>query len=189
MPAPTLVIFTGLPGTGKTSLSQKIAQRLPLPLVAKDTIKEIMFDELGWSNKEWSAKLALATFRIMDYVIEQQLRGGNSLIAESNFIPSLANTKFQRWGEVYGCRFVQVVCLTDAPELVRRVHERSLSDRHPGHLDRGTVAGHEAALRQRLLNGEDQPLDLPGEVIKVNTTDFSKVNVHSLAAQISCCLI
>lgn len=57
----TIIIFTGLPGTGKTTLSRHVADSLGIPLIAKDDIKEIMYDEIGWSDKAFSAKLARAT--------------------------------------------------------------------------------------------------------------------------------
>jgi predicted ATPase len=43
----TLVLVTGPPGSGKTTLAVPLARRLELPLIAKDTIKEALFDALG----------------------------------------------------------------------------------------------------------------------------------------------
>ena len=37
---PLLVIVTGLPCTGKTALSRRLAGAIPLPLIAKDDLKE-----------------------------------------------------------------------------------------------------------------------------------------------------
>jgi predicted kinase len=177
----TLIIFTGLPGTGKTTLSRKVAGDLGLPLIAKDDIKEIMYDEIGWSDKAFSAKLAHATFRIMDYVTEQHLKNGLSLILESNYSPKLASEKFQAWQKKYDCAIIQIVCRTDTDVLARRYFERQHTDRHPGHNDNGTVEGYEANFKQRIENGEDQPLDVEGSVRIVDTTDFSTVNSEEIA--------
>lgn len=42
-----LVLVTGLPASGKTTLAQGLAAMLELPLIAKDRYKELLFDVLG----------------------------------------------------------------------------------------------------------------------------------------------
>lgn len=176
-----LIVFTGLPGTGKTTLSEKVAEALVLPLIAKDAIKEIMFNNISWSDKAFSAKLAHATFDIMDYVTEEQLRVGNSLILESNYIPKLSSARFQRWQQKYSCDIDQIVCCTDVDVLAHRFFERSRTSRHPGHLDdKGTVEDYRASFVSRIANGEDQPLTVRGRVKTVDTTDFSNVDVMEI---------
>ncbi|MFZ4462043.1 MAG: AAA family ATPase [Patescibacteria group bacterium] len=41
-----LIIITGLPCTGKTTLGRKLAEELRLPFVSKDDFKELLFDDL-----------------------------------------------------------------------------------------------------------------------------------------------
>jgi predicted kinase len=176
----TLIIFTGLPGTGKTTLSRKIAHTLGLPLIAKDDIKEIMYDRIGWSDKAFSAKLAHATFGIMDHITEQHLKNGLSLMLESNYSPKLANERFQAWQKEYGCTIIQIVCRTDTRVLARRYFERQHTDRHPGHNDNGDPASYEANFKQRIENGEDQPLDVEGPVRIVDTTDLAAVGPEEI---------
>lgn len=184
MKNPTLIVFTGLPGTGKTTLSQAAAEALNLPLIAKDTIKEIMFDELGWSDSAWSAKLARATLRIMDNIAEQQLSTGHSLILESNYSPKLASQKFQQWQATYACDIIQVVCRTDIEVLAHRVKERAHTTRHPGHLDRVPLDDFRKGFADRVANGEDQPMDVKGRVIIVDTTNFEAVGITNIIEQL-----
>jgi predicted kinase len=187
MNKPNLIVFTGLPGTGKTTLSKDIARELMLPLVAKDAIKERLFDELGWSkgDRDWSTKLGVATFSIMDYVIEEQLRAGHSLVVESNFSPKFANKKFREWQKQYGHNVIQVVCHTSLEVLASRLHGRVTSgERHPGHFEQGTVATYLAGSEQRVANGEDRPLDVPGTVLEVDTTDFTRIDTQTILTKI-----
>lgn len=176
----TLIIFTGLPGTGKTSLSRKIANSLCIPLVAKDDIKEIMYDTIGWSDKAFSTKLAHATFGIMDYIVEQHIKNEMPLVLESNFSPKLASERFQNWQKEYGCTILQIVCRTEIDTLAGRYYQRQLTDRHPGHTDNGTAADYRINFKQRIENNEDQPLNVDGPVRIVDTTDFSLVNVQEI---------
>lgn len=176
----TILVFTGLPGTGKTTLSRAVADALGITLIAKDDIKEIMFDNIGWSDKAFSAKLARATFGIMEHITDQHLKNGVSIALESNYSPKLANKIFQNWQNKYSCNIVQIVCQTEVDVLARRHLERQQTNRHPGHIDTGSVETYKLKFSERVENGEDQPLDINGPVLVVDTTDFSTVNTQEV---------
>src|SRR5215472_15932905 len=106
----TTIIITGLSGTGKTTLGKQLASRLLLPFISKDIIKELLFDNLGYSDRAWSKKLGVASFKIMDYLIEEQLKAGHSMILETNFNPKIHSSKFQNWQEKYTFKVLQIVC-------------------------------------------------------------------------------
>ena len=62
---PALIIVTGPPGTGKTTLSRQIAAHFDLPLLNRDAFKEILFDTLGWSDRAWSQRLGGASYNAL----------------------------------------------------------------------------------------------------------------------------
>ncbi len=80
---PLLLIILGAPGVGKTTLARRLAELLGLPLLVRDDVKEILFDTLGWSDREWSRKLGYASWLIMRYMTGQFLGAGQSVIVES----------------------------------------------------------------------------------------------------------
>jgi ATPase family associated with various cellular activities (AAA) len=49
--APRVVLITGLPGTGKTTVGRRIADHFGWPFITKDAFKELIFNGLGWSDK------------------------------------------------------------------------------------------------------------------------------------------
>jgi adenylate kinase family enzyme len=42
-----LIVVTGAPGSGKSTIAVPLAGRLGLPLIAKDDIKEALWDHVG----------------------------------------------------------------------------------------------------------------------------------------------
>src|SRR5438046_2407448 len=95
MAEPRLIIVTGLPATGKTTLARRLAADLALPLVTKDDIKERLFDRLGWRDRAWSRLLGQATYDLLYYFSELLLAGGRSFVVESNFHPDEATPRFR----------------------------------------------------------------------------------------------
>lgn len=64
-PAKTVVLVTGIPGAGKTTVSRALSTTLTLPLLSKDAIKESLFDVLGVRDREWSLQLGAAANRVL----------------------------------------------------------------------------------------------------------------------------
>jgi predicted kinase len=137
---PLLLLVTGMPSSGKTTLAHALADALHLPLITKDDIKERLFDNLGWSDRPWSRKLGYATYEIMFYVIESLISKHISLVAESNFVPQSTAEFLLGLQARHHFRPAIVECIALAEELKARWRQRAeQSLRHPGHLDAATM--------------------------------------------------
>jgi predicted kinase len=131
-----LVLISGPPGAGKTTLGAKIAQDLGLPFINKDGIKELLFDTLGWQDREWSRQLGLASVRLLFHVIERQLAAGQSLVAESAFHATFDAPRLKGLQERYRFQTLEVYCTAKTDVLLARVAGRAQSaERHPGHCE------------------------------------------------------
>ena len=86
-----IIIVTGQLAAGKTSYSKKISEELKFPFFSKDLIKEILFDSFSDSNLDYEAKrkIGASSYSVFYYIIEEQMKAGKPIIAESNFVKNL----------------------------------------------------------------------------------------------------
>jgi predicted kinase len=179
---PAVVVVSGPPASGKTTLAARLAADLRLPLHTKDRIKEALFDTLGGGDRAWSRKLGAATMEVLYHAVESELAAGCACVAEANFHPEWATPRFRDLQARYPCRPVQVQCRADGPTLLARFQARAVAGtRHPGHLDH-LLAGELAPV---LLRGYYDALDLDGPIFHVDTTDFAAVDYPALLAAVS----
>lgn len=172
-----IILISGLPCTGKTTLAQKIAQKFQLPLISRDDIKESLFDFLGWQDREWSKKLGIASYQLLYYFIETQVSAGNSLIVESNFMPKFDNSKNLELKRKYNFYLLQIHCRADREALFQRFKVRSESgERHLGHVDSLNYDEFNLTLNR----GGYDALEASDRVLEIDTTDFARINYCSL---------
>ena len=173
MDEPLVVVVTGPPAAGKTTIARGLASRLRLPLIAKDTIKEALFDGLGTGDFAWSRRLGEATYLAMLALVEESVDAGASLVLEGNFV---RGSELEARLAGMRARFFQVHCSAPLEVLRERYAGRA---RHPGHVDAERIA----ALQEAVETGRHDPLDLPGETIRVDTT--TPVDVARLAERVT----
>lgn len=171
MDRPLLVVVTGPPATGKTTVARELAARLRLPLIAKDTIKESLFDSLGTGDLDWSRQLGEATYAAMVALAAESVSAGAGVVLEANFI---RGDEPHDLAALPAC-FVQVHCSAPLEVVLERYASR---ERHSGHGDDERIE----AVRQAVESGRHDPLDLPGETIRLDTS--SDVDHDGLAARV-----
>ena len=170
---PLVVVVTGPPASGKTTNARELAKRLRLPLIAKDTIKEALFDGLGTGDLAWSQRLGGATYRTMLALAEESVAVGASLVFEGNLV---RGSELETRLAALPARFVQVHCNAPLEVLVERYASR---ERHPGHVDEERID----ALREAVESGRHESLDLPGETIRLETT--GPVDLEAVLARVA----
>jgi predicted kinase len=160
MEAPLVVVVTGPPAAGKTTIARGIASILRLPLIAKDTIKEALFEGLGTGDLAWSQRLGVGTYLAMVALLDDSVAAGASVVVEANFV---RGSEVELRVAALPARLVQVHCGAPLEVLVERYGKR---ERHPGHVDAERID----ALREAVESGRHDPLDLPGETIRLDTS-------------------
>lgn len=166
---PMVLIITGAPASGKSTIGRQLAALLGLPYLSKDLFKETLFDSLGSQDRAWSQRLGGASMALIYRSAEALLAAGQSIALESNFYAAWDTPQFLELGKRYRCQFVQVVCTAPGPVLVERYERRARSgERHPGHTDAAAIG----EWRPRLLTERWDALELEGAVFIVDTTDW-----------------
>jgi predicted kinase len=149
-----------MPSSGKTTVAEGLARRLRLPLIAKDDIKESLYDSLGADDVASSERLGRAAFALIFSFARTMLGAGVSVIVEANFFrdqePAFASLPEHR--------LVQLHCAAPLDTLLDRYARR---ERHPGHHDAEKIE----ELPARFESGAHAPLRLPGDLIELDTTE------------------
>jgi hypothetical protein len=116
--APLLIIVSGLPGSGKSYFCRRLAERLPLPIVESDAMRQILSHKPDYSQAE-SERL----FRACHTLISKLLRKGISLIFDATNLIEHHREQLYRIAEKAGARLI-LVRVEAPPELVQQRLER-----------------------------------------------------------------
>ena len=193
------ILVTGIPAAGKSTMAEVVSERLKLPVISKDAIKELLFDNVGFQSRAEKVKLGVASMEIMYYAAGQLMKAGQPFILENNFEYS-SEQGIQTLLEKYRYSALTITLTGDYEVIYQRFLKRESSpDRHRGHVvndcyperkekdpetSRSKTISYESFVRGIEQRGFDA-FCADGRQIKVDTTDFSKINMEELFSQIA----
>mgnify|MGYP002735705297 FL=1 len=191
------ILVAGMPASGKSTIAVRISESLGIPMLSKDSIKEVLFDDLGFHNRAEKVQLGTAAMHILYYAAAQLMKVGKPFILENNFedasIPGImALLETHHYTAV-------TVRLTGNPEVIyRRFAARDLSDtRHRGHvvndcypeppgapLETPTRKSYEQFLDDIAARGYTR-FQANGPVLEVDVTDLSELDFPRLMGSLT----
>ena len=192
------ILVTGIPAAGKSTMAKVMSEKLKLPVISKDTIKELLFDNVGFQSRAEKVKLGIASMEIMYYVAGQLMKAGQAFILENNFEYS-SEQGIKNLIEKYQYFALTITVTGDYKVIYQRFLERENSpDRHRGHVvndcyperkenDQETLKPKTITYENFVRGIEKRGFDAfcaDGRQIKVDTTDFSEINMEELFSQI-----
>ncbi len=124
MGARLLVVVSGLPASGKTTVGRVLSEGLSLPLIDKDAILEALFDSLGCDDSDQRRRLSRAS----EEVLLTQAGSSGAAVLVSWWHHDTAPARLTEIAQ----SLVEVFCDCPLDVAAARFAAR---ERHPGHLD------------------------------------------------------
>ena len=187
-----LILIAGMPAAGKTSIGRRLSGDLKIPMLSKDSIKEILFDTVGFKSREEKNALGVAAFQMMHDAAKNILLCGGSVILENNF-DNASKPDVMRLIAQTCARTLTVLVDCEYAEVYRRYVKRDQSpERHRGHVlntiypePAGAGTSPYAPLPcNTLQKGMEargfRTFDVGGERIEIDTTDFDSFDYPAL---------
>jgi predicted kinase len=165
-----IVLVSGAPGAGKSTLAGPLAVELGFGLLAKDRIKETLAETLGDGGAKltWSRRLGAASMELLWALAAD----APAVVLEANFWPD--DERYQRRIRGLAAHAVEVHCACPLPVALERYAARQAS-RHAVHAEAHQPVSPEAWARWA------RPVGI-GELVAVDTS--VPVDIAALAAEV-----
>lgn len=182
-----IIIITGELAAGKTSYGRKISEELKIPFFSKDIIKEILFDSFSDNNLEYEAKrkIGVSSYAVFYYIIEEQMKVGLPIIAESNFVKE-SNPIIIKLLKEYEYNCITIRFEGDLQVLHKRFLEREYSSERHMELKANGVFDDFEEFKKTSIKAKEFKIN-DNEII-VDTTDFEKVDFDGIIKEIEKCI-
>jgi predicted kinase len=124
-----LIVFAGLPGTGKSSVAETIGRQLNVPVFAKDWLEATLRRcRLQPDANPTTAGLGYAGYELLTTLAERQMLLGQSVILDSVASTESIRQQWRQMAAQYGAVWIVIECVCSDEEL----HQRRLTNRRRG---------------------------------------------------------
>lgn len=164
-----LLLITGDLATGKSTFADFLSRKYEASVFNKDSIKEVLGDTVGFSNREENLRLSKATMALMLFLFSETGKLGKDLILEANF----HSADLEKLHQIAGSNGYDVLTLVlrGDPETLHQRYLRRITheNRHPVHLS--TTFHIYEDFKDYLDRSRKE--EIPGYTITVDASDFS----------------
>ena len=127
-----LIVFSGLPGTGKSALAEALGRELSIPVYAKDWLESTLLQcELVPGNE--AKPLGSAGYQLLTVLAERQLMLGQSVILDSVASTESIRSSWRQLAAKYDAQWRVIECICSDESLHRArmgVRQRNIPGWH-----------------------------------------------------------
>ena len=175
-----LLLITGDLATGKSTFSNILSQRYKVNVFFKDSIKEVLGDTIGFTDRAENKKLSEASMRLMLFIFSEFAKLGKDLILESNFHTEELE-KFHKIARDNNYEVLTIFLYGKVEILHKRYLNRiSNENRHPVHLSMPLDVFEDF----KRCSLDLTHITIPGDVIRVNADEFTYQSDPDLLAKV-----
>lgn len=173
-----IIIIEGYLASGKSTFALKLSEALKIPYFVKDTFKIALCKNIFVNDRNESSRFSTVTFDAMMYAVERLFEVGYPVIIEGNFVPEGVkrideSNMIRKIINKYSCKSLVFKFSGNTQILYRRFIER---DKLPERGQVNTIGYKPSPAEFDVWCHSLDRFDVGGKVIKIDTTDFSKVD-------------
>ncbi|MFC9965717.1 AAA family ATPase [Nocardia ignorata] len=174
---PTVVVISGRPGSGKTTLAHALADKIGVPAIIRDEIKQGMVLAGRGDPGVGYDDLNVATLHAFFGVITTLVQAGVSVVAEAAFQHKLWHPNLLPLAAIAEIRIVHAIAPTEV------IHDRIT---HRADTNRHRQAHNDSALLDNINAGTHSlddfvPVELDVPTLTVDTTNGYRPGLESIA--------
>jgi len=175
-----LLLIMGDLATGKSTFANILSGRYDTSVFFKDSIKEVLGDTVGFSNREENKKLSNAAMELMFFIFSEFGKLNKNLILESNF-HTIELERLHKIASENNYEVLTLVLRGDVEVLYKRYLNRMYNEnRHPVHLSTTLDVFDDFKKCTEYLRTEK----ILGSTIYINADDFSYQTDKDILAKI-----
>ena len=111
---PVFIIISGLPGTGKSYLSKKLAEIIPACIIESDAVRKML-----WNKPVYDSMESESLFRVCHKLAENLLKDGISVVFDATNLTEYHRERLYNIGEKTNAKML-IVATTASEEVVRQ---------------------------------------------------------------------